>query len=377
VIVRSFITFYEVPSAALAAEISRDYNERTTIVGYRHFFAWWGGLILMAVSLAFFFRETPEHRNGLLNPEGYGLYSWLAAAAMFLSILVSALGTHHRIKDFHQPPERRQSVLGLFKDMFASFAHRSFLMLMGAGVFGGIAIGVAAAMYTYWSAYFWELTTREMTILLADSFIAAWAALVVTPKVAARIGKRNAKILFLVCAVVIGLAPYLLRLLGWWFANDSPYLIPSLLIHGAIYGVFSIGSLMLTSAMIADVVEDSQLRTGRRSEGLFFSGALLVQKAISGVGIFAAGLILSAVSFPRQARPGDVEPAVLVNLVLLYAAVIATLYAITVWFISQYRLTRATHEENLRRLDAAAPAGSVSAASEPAVSDGKPSPQTT
>jgi Na+/melibiose symporter-like transporter len=124
-------------------------------------------------------------------------------------------------------------------------------------------------------------------------------------------------------------------------------------------------------------VEDSQLRTGRRSEGLFFSGALLVQKAISGVGIFAAGLILSAVSFPRQARPGDIEPTVLVNLVLLYAAVIGTLYAITVWFISQYRLTRATHEENLRRLEAAPPPGSVNAASEPAVTDGKPSPQTT
>jgi Na+/melibiose symporter-like transporter len=149
-----------------------------------------------------------------------------------------------------------------------------------------------------------------------------------------------------------------------------------LLAHGAVYAVFSIGSLILTSSMIADVAEDSQLRTGRRSEGLFFSGALLIQKAISGVGIFAAGLMLNAVSFPRAARPGEVEPAVLANLVLLYAAVIGALYAISVWFISQYKLTRATHEENLRRLETTTAAPAAGTAEQP-IPEGRPNPQTT
>jgi GPH family glycoside/pentoside/hexuronide:cation symporter len=50
--------------------------------------------------------------------------------------------------------------------------------------------------------------------------------------------------------------------------------------------------------MMADVVESSELRTGRRSEGLFFSASAFVAKVVSGVGIFISSAIL-ALSFYR------------------------------------------------------------------------------
>ena len=54
----------------------------------------------------------------------------------------------------------------------------------------------------------------------------------------------------------------------------------------------SITASILISSMIADVVENSELKTGRRSEGLFFAAASFVNKAVSGIGIFASSLIL-------------------------------------------------------------------------------------
>ena len=47
--------------------------------------------------------------------------------------------------------------------------------------------------------------------------------------------------------------------------------------------------------LLADVVEEAQLKTGRRSEGLLFSASSLVQKAVSGIGIFASGMVLLAI----------------------------------------------------------------------------------
>ena len=50
VVVRTFITFYEIPSSALAPELSDDYDQRTSFLSYRLFFAWYGGLTMLALA---------------------------------------------------------------------------------------------------------------------------------------------------------------------------------------------------------------------------------------------------------------------------------------------------------------------------------------
>jgi Na+/melibiose symporter-like transporter len=104
--------------------------------------------------------------------------------------------------------------------------------------------------------------------------------------------------------------------------------------------------------MIADVVEDSELRTGRRSEGLLFSASSLVAKAVSGIGIFASGLLLLAIHFPRKAQPGHVPPEVIRHLALVYVPTIFILYGLALTFLMGYRITRASHQETLERLAA-------------------------
>jgi Na+/melibiose symporter-like transporter len=90
--------------------------------------------------------------------------------------------------------------------------------------------------------------------------------------------------------------------------------------------------------------------TGRRSEGVFVAANGFVQKTVSGVGIFASSLLLGAIGFPRDARPGAVDPLVVHRLGLVYAPLVIALYAIALAFLSTYRISRATHEANLRRL---------------------------
>jgi len=150
VIIRSFITMYEIPSSALAAELTTDYDERTKVMSYRYFFAWWGGLTMTLLALKVFLTPDAEHPVGQLNPAGYVTYGYVAAAVIFFAIIVSAMGTHNQIPRLRIPPARKLSLGQLAKEMVGTLSHKSFLVLMGAGLFNAMAGGLATSSPRPW-----------------------------------------------------------------------------------------------------------------------------------------------------------------------------------------------------------------------------------
>ena len=126
--------------------------------------------------------------------------------------------------------------------------------------------------------------------------------------------KKHAAILTAALAFAVGPAPVVLRLAGWFPPNGSPALVPLLAVFVTVYVALLITTSILASSMIADVVEDSETSTGRRSEGIFFASITFVGKCVSGLGVFLSTVLLSVVGFPRQASPGTVDPAVVTEL---------------------------------------------------------------
>ena len=102
--------------------------------------------------------------------------------------------------------------------------------------------------------------------------------------------------------------------------------------------------------MVADIVEESELRTGRRSEGVFFAARSFIGKAVHGIGVMTATVLLVAIEFPQDAKPGEVDPGIVVNLGLVYVPAVFIVYMISVLFVAAYRISRASHQENLDRL---------------------------
>ncbi len=109
--------------------------------------------------------------------------------------------------------------------------------------------------------------------------------------------------------------------------------------------------MMLTSSMMADVVEASQQETGRRSEGLFFAGYFFMQKCAVGIGTFAAGMILSFAQFPQEAKQGEVDVAVLDGLALYYMGTVIILGVIGILILRHFPISRESHNERLRALN--------------------------
>lgn len=375
VLVRSFIALYEIPSSALGPELSTDYDDRTAIMAYRYMFAIVGGALLYIVTMKVFLRPEPGYPVGQLNPHGWWRYAVTASIVMMASILVSAAGTHSRIPTFRAPPERPRRKLGqVIGDMRQTLWHGSFLALMGYGIIKFTGTGVVSALALYFATYWWRLQPGQIALLALDGLIGSLIALPLAPRLSKAMGKRAAASILLVATVVIGLTPFGLRLAGLFPENGSPWLVPTLLAFQTVYWACGVISLIMISSMLSDVIEDSLVLTGRRSEGLFFAANSIVQKCVSGLGVFVSGLILTVVAFPQGVRPDQVPTEAVTRLVLVYAPTLVVLYGLGMACLLGYRIDRARHAENLRILAAREADAPVSPAEERAPPAGAVAP---
>ena len=365
IVIRALSSLFEVPSSALAAEFSTGYEQRSVLLSYRYFFAWVGGLTVNLLAYAVFLAPDAKHRVGQLNPTGYAHYGMAAAAIIFCSILISAIGTHRHVPHLMPPPPRRRltpaRVLG---EMRETLSNRSFLFLLASSITSAMAAGMAAALNVYFNTFFWEFSALQISYLTMGVYLSAVIALVAMPRLSRRFSKRMVTRAMLVCSVTVGLSPLLLRTVGLMPPNHSPQLLAIIFCTSVAQVAFGITSATAGASMIADVVEVSQLKTGRRSEGLFFAASAFVQKATSGFGILLASAIVAVIHLRPGTDPSHVPPGVMNHFALIYAPTLVCLYGLAIVLLSGYRITRASHQETLQQLAAEAEEAGVA---EPAV----------
>jgi Na+/melibiose symporter-like transporter len=138
ILVRFLISLYEVPSSALLAELTHDYDERTSMFGYRYFFGWTGGLSMTMLGFGVFFHASPRFPQGQLDPANYPANALTACIVMVVAIFVSAFGT----QKFSAPPDRKLSLRGILMEMWESMKNRSFLVVTLTALFSSTAAGV-------------------------------------------------------------------------------------------------------------------------------------------------------------------------------------------------------------------------------------------
>ena len=351
VLIRTFITLYETPSSALMPELSTDYAERTTIQAWRQFFGWSGGNFMSVLMFGLLLVPTAQYSVGTLNREGYETYGVISSILIFMAILVSALGTHSRIPRLSVPPKRdHRGLTAIFKELFQTLAERSFLALFAASLFGAMATGLAGAMSYILLTYFWGLSSYQIFIYTSLVFLSAGIGLGVAPWFVKRWGKKAAAIRLGALAVSVAPAPVLLRLLGLMPDNGDPILFPLLAIINTIDLGLIIACQAVLYSMVADLVEQNELRTGKRSEGVFFAAITFIRKTNQGLGAFAAGIILSLIAFPQGAAPDQVSADTIRSLGLWHAPSLLILWSLMLFCVSRYQLSKDDHESNLQKL---------------------------
>lgn len=350
--VRVAYTFYEVPSSALVAELTDDYDERTSFLSFRYVFGWLGGVSMAAYTLLILLVDTEAYGSGFLNVDGYKAYGNIAAVAIVASILVCAIGTHSHIPHLRQPPPARKITLGrVFGEIGEMLSSKSFQGLFIAALFGFMAAGVAASLNYYINGFYWEFTTTQTFFLTISVFASAGIAFVLAPLVSKTVGKKRGAIIVGGIAFTVAPMPVLLRLLGLMPPNGTEVLFSTILIITILDVALIITYQILSSSMIADIVEENELKTGRRSEGIFFAGISFMRKLARGSGLFLASLVLATADISRDIQPGELSEGTLTFLGAGYAFGLFALWGTAIAFLFRYQISREDHEANLAALE--------------------------
>lgn len=346
-LIRTGTTLFEVPSTALLPDLEQDYDRRNKWLALRHAFGWYGGNGIHTINFFFWVGAY-----GVTVKTGYSIYGAVGASVIAAVIVLSALGTQKVAAALPRPKDtfRFREITRELKQIFQSVRNPNFAALFFYGLTVGVAGGLATALYLYNTTYFFgfsgPMIATTGVFVLVSPLIAYWAA----PWLALRLGKPKAAMSGLVLRLVLYPIPYVLLLNGLWppIGSWPSLFIYSVFIVAEVVGLV-IGGVLLDS-MMADVVEDSEVSTYRRSEGLFFAARGFAYKAISAGGIVSAGAIVSLVGLDGITSAADVTDEIRFNLAATFLPIYCGLALLSIVILSRYRIDRDGHAANLSRL---------------------------
>jgi Na+/melibiose symporter-like transporter len=353
VLVRTAMTFFVVPWNALFAEFSDDYVERTAVVTYRYVVGWIGGITFTFLTWSLIFPSTPEFTPGHLNPSAYQVFAPVLGIAVTLAALLTTHLTRREIPYLLQPTTtNRFSVSGVIGEVLLALRNRSFLCVFLAILIGGAVGGIGGALTIYMQTYFWGLTPEDLRwfVIAVLGAVTAFAAVVPLQK---RFDKKQILITCLALNVLDGIVMVNLRLFDVLPANGEPLLLGILLGNAIFSAGLATMSGIIGASMIADTLDEQELDTGRRQEGIFSSALSFSGKATSGVGVFVGGLILQfGLGFPTGERPASLPSDLVVQLGIAAGVIVPLCNVVPILILRRYTLTReryATLRDQLAR----------------------------
>ena len=350
-LLRTFITIYFIPYSAMGAELSSDYDERTVIAKARVSLAWLAAMLMPAIAFGLIFQAEGDV-DGRLVDANYFTYGLMSCVVAGLTVLFCLWGTRTVIPRLPKAPADqpafhwRQPVT----DFLAAFSNRNFRYKLGASLSFGMVAGVYLTLSLYLATYFWEFSSKQLAGLVAPTALGTLLAFSGLNQLSQRYDKP---VLLSACAVAIAVNAFWLlgaRLFGLLPENGHP-LIYALQMLTTCISTFVIVSLQTVSvSLIADILDEHELATGRRQEGTFFAAGTFIAKATTGVGTLLAGVVIDLAGIEPGSAPGSVEQPVLQSLGWFTIAIISGLSLVSYWFYSRIHLGRDDHSRILQEL---------------------------
>jgi GPH family glycoside/pentoside/hexuronide:cation symporter len=339
---RLAFTFFYVPWSAVGAEFSNDYVERTSIITYRYMVGWTGGLTFNLVTWNYIFPDSELYPAGQLNPENYPLFGFAVCCLVILWAFISTHGTRKEIPYLLQPtkPTPKFSFSSVFSDVHLALQNANFRRLFFLFVmFSGLA-GVGGVFDIYMNTYFWGFTSDDLRWFAMSAF-GAIAAFITIPFIQRKIDKQIVLQYFLGTFMIGAILKVCFRFWDIWPDNGEPLLLQLLIVHTTVQAYLLTTCGIMVGSLIADLMDEQELETSKRQEGVFSSAISFSSKATSSIGLIAGGFLLDFyIKLPRQAELSSVDEDVLFRLAVTDGVVIPLLFFIPIYLMSRITMTR-------------------------------------
>lgn len=315
---------------ALTPAVTRDYDERSSLNGYRMVFGLTGslGAVILATLLAGIVGDN--QRLFLILGIGLGLFNILPP------LIVFAITSEYRSQVELTP-------LSPWLAFRETVKNQAFRMVMGLYLFSWTTASMMAAVLIFFANYYLLKPDQANFYVL----VAQGAAILFIPVVVMMAQKMDKRRTFIANSIWWTLLLLLLFLVGPNQAN-LVYILAGL----AGLGIATV--YVIPWAMIPDIIEDDQLKTGRRREGSFYAFVSFFQKLGTGLALWVMGQVLGLAGYispgPEQISPPQPDSAVMA-IRLFMSIVPAILLLIAIAFAWKYPISREKHQAMLAQLD--------------------------
>ena len=224
ILVRASLTLFIVPAMSLGAEMSSDFEERTSITSIRITFGALISTVTIILGFLFFFVPTEEFARGLENKNAYPAFAMFCGILIIIAVLISTWGTRKEIAKIQaanqiiRPPFSFKNFRETIRKMIQL---KSFNSIVSFNMMIYIGLGVGTVFSTYFMEYYFRLSETEMIALPIASGLGGILALILAPRIAKKLGKKKTVIYATILFAVIFSLPYNLRILGMFPENLS------------------------------------------------------------------------------------------------------------------------------------------------------------
>ena len=340
-------TLIYVPYLSLTPELASDYDERTSLTGFRSFFQLFGSLAVVLAAPNIVDRVLAA---GFTQQQGYMLVGAIFGSISAIPLLL--IGTFVKEKS---TPEQTE-ILSLRTTLKVAWRNIPFRYGVGIHLLNWSAADMVSVMFPFFLVY-WVAQGNQLATIHILGFDLAYES--------AFFG-----IMMIVCILFIRFWLWMARVLnkrdayligmGFWVIVQllvltiQPGQITYLLIIAALGGIGVSAAYTLPDALFADVIEWDELRTGRRQEGIYFGVRAFIRKVAGALVIFVS---LQALGWSGYQTPPDgvtqfAQPESALKMIrFLVAPLGAIMLSGVVVLTALFPLTRERYERMQRLLE--------------------------
>ena len=234
-------------------------------------------------------------------------------------------------------------------DIKLSLENPHFSLVFVVVLLSSAITGTIVSLNVYMWTYFWELTTADLRWFP----IAAIGAVGVLPLIGKLQKRWDKKEILVTCSIVSLIEGLLIinsRFLGILPENGTTGLLVTLIGVGIFSAAIAVTQGVLGASVIADILDEQELRTGLRQEAMFNAALSFCGKAVSGIGLILGGLIINLIGLPAGIDPAEVPTETVKKLGVFAGVILPLFYVIPIALWRRYELTREVHANIQRSL---------------------------
>lgn len=330
-------TIQVVPYHTLGLEMTADYDERTSISGYKMVFSFAFSLLLPWI---FRLAQSDAFSGGTMA--GMRYLSYILAGVIIVGGILPAIF----VKERYYKVAQSQAKTPFWVSARQTFANREFLVLTGVilvSSFGPSMVGSLAPYIIYYHMYGGDTKAgAEMAAIGANVF--SVAAILFTPLIV-RLSSKWGKVKVMQATVWLGAFNSVMTLV--LFTPERPWLV---IVYFFLQAPTA-GFWVVTTSMKADICDDDELRHGTRREGMFGAVGGWIGKVGLSLTYLLSGVILDATGFQVELK-GAQSPDTLWEMRMLFAAVPLVTALLSLYFLKKYTLDRKRMAEIRAKLEA-------------------------